>query len=283
MSILTVERVTAGYEKAPVIRDLTFAVPGGGITGVVGPNGAGKTTLFRTISRILKPWSGTVRFRGDDISGMPRREFARRVAVIPQFRMIPPPFTVEEFVSLGRYPHIGRLSPLKQQDRRIIAKILELLGLAHIRTRKVNALSGGEMQRAYLAQGLVQTPELLLMDEPTAHLDISQKIRVLDLIDSLSETVGLSVLVILHDLNLASGYCNRVLMLEKGEIRAAGTPEEVLTRRTIEEVYRTPVRVGKDPMTARPHIYFLPRSSAVRRDGPRVSQTEKTNGVLTKD
>jgi iron complex transport system ATP-binding protein len=197
--------------------------------------------------------------------------------------MIPPPFTVEEFVSLGRYPHTGRLSPLKQQDRRIIAETLELLGLAHIRTRKVNALSGGEMQRAYLAQGLVQTPELLLMDEPTAHLDISHKIRVLDLIDSLSVTAGLSILVILHDLNLASGYCNRVLMLEKGEIRAAGTPEEVLTRRTIEEVYRTPVRVGKDPVTARPHIYFLPRSSAVRRDGPPVRQTEKTNGVLTND
>jgi iron complex transport system ATP-binding protein len=267
MDILSVERVTAGYEKTPVIRDVAFSIPAGAIMGVVGPNGAGKTTLFRTISRVLKPREGTIRYRGENIADMSRKSFARKVTVIPQFRSVPPPFTVEEFVALGRYPHGSRLSFLSREDRRIIGENLELLGLTQFRARKVNALSGGEMQRVVLAQGLVQSPELLLMDEPTAHLDITHKIRVLDLIDSLSEKAGLTVLVILHDLNLACSYCDRVLMMKGGSVHAKGTPEEVLTQHTIEEVYRTPVRVGADPVTAKPHIYFLPQTKGGRENG----------------
>ena len=260
MDLLSVQRITAGYEKTPVIRDVTFTTPFRSIMGVIGPNGAGKTTLFRTISRVLKPMDGKILYRDRDIDGLSRKEFARKVAVIPQFRAVPPPFTVEEFVSLGRYPHRGRLSPFTQEDRRIIAENLSLLGLTDFRDRKVSALSGGELQRVVLAQGLVQKPELLLMDEPTAHLDITHKIRVLDLIGSLSEQAGLTVLIILHDLNLACAYCDRVLIMKGGTVHATGAPESVLTRETIEEVYQTPVRVGKDPVTARPHIYFLPQA-----------------------
>jgi len=267
VDILSIENVTAGYDKEPVVRDVTFTVPEGSLTGVVGPNGAGKTTLFRAVSRVLNPWKGVIRFRGENIAGMPRRKFARKAAVIPQFRSVPPPFTVQEFVSLGRYPHGGRLSFFRQEDRLIIEESLDLLGLTHFRNRKVNSLSGGEMQLAFLAQGLAQKPELLLMDEPTAHLDIAHTIRVLDLMGSLSEKTGLAVLIILHDLNLACAYCRRVVVMKEGMVHAAGAPEETLTRRTIEEVYRTPAWVGKDPVTARPHIYFLSQAGAgVRND-----------------
>ncbi|MFA5653729.1 MAG: ABC transporter ATP-binding protein [Desulfomonilia bacterium] len=260
MDLLRVQHITSGYERRPVIRDITFTVPFRGIMGIIGPNGAGKTTLFRTIGRVLKPMDGKILYRGRDIAGIPRREFARKVAVIPQFRSAPPPFTVEEFVSLGRYPHRGRLSPFTREDRRIIAENLDLLGLKDFSDRKVNALSGGELQRVVLAQGLVQKPELLLMDEPTAHLDITHKIRVLDLVGSLSKQAGLTVLIILHDLNLAGAYCDRVLIMKGGEVHSSGTPDSVLTQETIEEAYHTPVRVGKDPLTAKPHIYFLPQA-----------------------
>ncbi len=260
MDMLSVQHITAGYERKPAIRDITFTIPSRGIMGVIGPNGAGKTTLFRTISRVLKPMDGKILYRDRDIAGMSRKDFAQKVAVIPQFRSVPPPFTVEEFVSLGRYPHRGRLSPFTREDRGIIAENLSLLGLTDFRDRKVSALSGGELQRVVLAQGLVQKPELLLMDEPTAHLDITHQIRVLDLIGFLSEQAGLTVLIILHDLNLASAYCDRVLIMKGGTVHASGTPGSVLTQGTIEEVYHTPVRVGKNPVTAKPHIYFLPQA-----------------------
>ncbi len=260
MDLLSVQHITAGYERRPVIRDITFTVPFRSVMGIIGPNGAGKTTLFRTIGRVLQPMDGKILYRGWDLAGIPRREFARKVAVIPQFHSAPPPFTVEEFASLGRYPHRGRLSPLTREDREIIAENLNLLGLESFRDRKVSALSGGELQRVVLAQGLVQKPELLLMDEPTAHLDITHKIRVLDLAYSLSKQAGLTVLIILHDLNLAGAYCDRVLIMKGGEVHSSGTPGSVLTRETIEEVYHTPVRVGKDPVTAKPHIYFLPQA-----------------------
>jgi iron complex transport system ATP-binding protein len=260
MDLLTAEGLAAGYGKEPVIREVSLSVPSGGITGVIGPNGAGKTTLLRTLSRALKPRQGTVRFRDRDITDMPRREFARRVAVIPQFQSVPPPFTVSEFVSMGRYPHRGRLSPFTREDREIISESLELLELSHLKDRRVNLLSGGEMQRVFLAQGLAQRPELLLMDEPTAHLDISHAIRALDLADSLTRSKSLTVLVTLHDLNLAAAYCDRLVMLRQGSVYAAGVPGEVLTEQTIGTVYRTRVRVQTDPLTARPHVYFLKHS-----------------------
>jgi ABC-type cobalamin/Fe3+-siderophores transport system ATPase subunit len=260
MDILRVEHVTLGYEKNPVIRDISFGVPDGSVYGIIGPNGAGKTTLFKTLSRIRKPWQGTVSYKGSDIGGMSRREFARMVAVIPQFRSVPPPFTVQEFVSMGRYPHGGRLSRLDGEDRKIIEEAMERLNVGGFRHKLVSSLSGGEMQRVFLAQGLAQRPELILMDEPTAHLDIGQKIRTLDLLRSLSKGGGLTALVILHDLNLAGMYCDYIVMMAQGGIHASGKPEEVLTGKHISEVYGTLARVERDPATSRPHIYFLPQN-----------------------
>jgi iron complex transport system ATP-binding protein len=260
MDLLSVENVSLGYEKNPVIRDITFGVPAGSVFGIIGPNGAGKTTLFKALSRLVKPWEGRVCYKGTDIEGIARRKFARSVAVIPQFRSVPPPFTVHEFVSLGRYPHGGRLSRLGGEDAKIIEEVLGLLNVACFRHKLVSSLSGGEMQRVFLAQGLVQSPELLLMDEPTAHLDIGQKIRTLDLMRSLSKHRGLTAVVILHDLNLAGMYCDKILMMAQGGIRAAGNPEEVLTAEYIMEVYGTPARVDMDPATSRPHIFFLPQT-----------------------
>ena len=259
MDVLRAEGITLGYGKTPVLRDVTFGVPGGSVFGIIGPNGAGKTTLFKALSRLVKPWKGMVSYRGTDIGGIPRRQFARKVAVIPQFRSVPPPFTVSEFVSMGRYPHVGRLSRQGREDERIVAEAMEFLDVAGFGHKLVSSLSGGEMQRVFLAQGLAQGPELILMDEPTAHLDIGQKIRALDLMKSLSRGGRLTTLVILHDLNLAGMYCDRLIMMHRGVIHAEGTPEEVLTGKHIAEVYGMPVRVGLDAATSKPHIFFLPQ------------------------
>lgn len=260
MDIMNIEGITAGYGHEEIVRDVTFAVPAAGILGIIGPNGAGKTTLFKVMSKLKKPSGGSVRFRGRDVSGISYREFAGKIAVIPQFRSVPPPFTVEEFVSLGRYPHGSRLSRLSSEDRLIVEENMSLLHIDHFRMKRMNELSGGEMQRVFLAQGLIQSPELILMDEPTTHLDITHKIRILDIIGSLTKSKGLAAVIILHDLNLTAMYCERVIMMKEGGIFAQGTPEDVLTERAIHAVYATPVRVDKDPETLKPRISFLPQS-----------------------
>ncbi|HQG30480.1 MAG TPA: ABC transporter ATP-binding protein [Deltaproteobacteria bacterium] len=261
MDILTVENVTAGYGKEPIIHDVTFGIPKGGIFGIIGPNGAGKTTLFKTISKVLKPWKGVIRYVGNDIAKISHKAYAAKVAVIPQFRTAPPPFTVEEFVSMGRYPHGGRLTRFTPEDRRIVEENIRRLKLEHFRSKRMDNLSGGEMQRVFLAQGLAQSPELILMDEPTSHLDITHKIRILDVISRLSRETGLTALIVLHDLNLASAYCDFLVMMKHGRIHARGSANDVLTEERILEVYETPVRIGEDPAIKKPHIFFLPQSS----------------------
>jgi iron complex transport system ATP-binding protein len=260
VGILKVEGVTAGYNTTPVIREVTFSVPEGSVFGIIGPNGAGKTTLFRTLSRLMKPWKGVVSFKGADIAGISRRDYARSVAVVPQFRQTPPPFTVREFVSMGRYPHRGRLARLNKEDGRIVDKAMELLDVSTFKDKLVSTLSGGEMGRVFLAQGIVQQPELILMDEPTAHLDIGHKIRTLDLMRSLAKRTGLTALIILHDLNLAGTYCDSLVMMKGGGIHSSGRPEEVLSEGHVTEVYGTLVRVGTNPAIGKPHIFFLPQS-----------------------
>ena len=258
MTLLRIENLSTGYEKDPIIQDISFSIASGTICGIIGPNGAGKTTLFKSISKILKPWKGTIYYREKDITKINRQEFARQLSVIPQFHGMLPPFTVEEFIRLGRYPHTKRFSLLKPKDHEIVAQIMEILDIAKYRTKKITTLSGGEMQRAFLAQGMVQNPAMLLMDEPTSHLDIRHQIKILDLVKALAVDTGLAVMIILHDLNLASAYCDHIALMKNGRIFAQGTPASVLTREGIEEVYGTKVHVRNVPGDSKPHIFFIP-------------------------
>jgi iron complex transport system ATP-binding protein len=187
--------------------------------------------------------------------------FARKAAFIPQLQVAPFPFTVEEYVLMGRYPHRGRVMPLTNDDRRIVDETLAMLDLTALKDQQIQRVSGGELQRVFLAGGLAQKPEILLMDEPTSHLDIGHQVRLLGLLKRLSERSGLTVLVILHDLNLASAYCETLTLLENGMVYAHGSPEEVLTAENIEQVYRTPVASRINPVTGRPHIFFIPEQA----------------------
>ena len=258
MTLVSVENLTTGYETDPIVSEISLSIPSGCLFGILGPNGAGKTTLFKALSKVLKPWEGTICYRDRDITKLGRREFARQVSVVPQFHGELPPYTVEEFVRLGRYPHMNRFAALHSDDYEIVAETLDLLDIARCRIKKITTLSGGEMQRVFLAQALVQRPALILMDEPTTHLDITHQIKILDLVKSLSENQGLTVVIILHDLNLASAYCDHIALMKDGKVFAKGPPAEVLTGKHIEEVYETRVYIRNDPVVSKPHIFFIP-------------------------
>jgi len=258
MTGLTLDTITAGYLDRPVVEGVSLEVVPGSVFGLIGPNGSGKTTLFRCICGLMKPWQGMVLFGGRDIFSLPRKELARRAAFIPQIHDISFPYTVEEYVLMGRYPHRGRLMPFTQEDVDVVHETLALLDLTDVRSQRIQRLSGGEMQRVFLACGLAQKPEILLMDEPTTHLDIGHQIRLLDLVTELSRTSGLTVLVTLHDLNLASLYCTSMALIHRGRIHSQGSPDAVLTPDNIEHVYRARVEVGTDPVSSKPHIFFVP-------------------------
>jgi iron complex transport system ATP-binding protein len=258
MTGLRVENLTAGYQDHRVVDGVSFAVNPGGIFGLIGPNGSGKTTLFKCICALMKPWGGAVFLGDEDIGAMPKKKIAQKAAFIPQIHSLSFPYTVEEYVLMGRYPHRGRMMPFTLADRQIVEETLTMLDLTEVRAQRIQRLSGGEMQRVFLACGLAQKPEILLMDEPTTHLDIGHQVRLLDLVKGLAGNYGLTVLVTLHDLNLASLYCTSIALMDHGRIHAQGSPEEVLNAQNIEQVYRARVEIGKDPVLLKPHIFFVP-------------------------
>jgi len=257
MNILQTTNLTCGYGQKQVIKDISFSVKEGEFVGVIGPNGAGKTTLFRAVTGVLRPFKGQVLYKGREISKISPREFAREAAVIPQILDVPFSFTVEEFVLMGRFPHLGRFEALGERDSKALEEALSLADISDLRERRISELSGGERQRAVFAQGFAQEPCLLLLDEPTAHLDIAHQVQALDLVKKLNRQKGLTVIVVLHDLNLASSYCDRLVLLKEGEIFKDASPEEVLTYQNIEEVYKTVVVVEKNPISRRPYVFLI--------------------------
>jgi len=264
MDILKVKDLSCGYGGLEVIKNISFSVREGEFLGIIGPNGAGKTTIFRAITKMLKPRKGEILYKGKDISGISPRNFAHEVAVMQQMLEIPFAFSVEEFVLMGRFSHIGRFDTLNEKDYKILEDVLSLTDTSSLRERKINELSGGERQRVILAQGFAQEPHLLLLDEPTAHLDIAHQVGILDLIKRLNKKFGLTVIMVLHDLNLASEYCHRLVLLNEGRVSKAGRPEEVIDYKTIEEVYKTVVVVEKNPISSRPHIFVVSEEEKLR-------------------
>lgn len=257
--LLEVNNLVCGYEDREIIREISFIIEDGAFLGIIGPNGAGKTTLFRALTKIIRPVRGTISYRGKNILGLSVREMAREIAVMPQILDIPFSFTVEEFVSLGRYPHLDRFMTLDKSDREVIYEAMDETGIRDIRNRKVKQLSIGERQRVLFAQALAQEPKLILLDEPVSHLDIRYQVEFMELLSSLNKN-GLTVVVILHDLNLASEYCRNLLLLDKGRIKRQGVPTEVIDYKIIEEVYNTLVVVEKNPISNKPYVLLVSRS-----------------------
>lgn len=234
-----------------ILVDVALSCPNGAFVGVVGPNGSGKSSLLRCIYRVIKPGSGSVTIDGRDVWDLTSRALARDLAVVVQERPNETAFTVREVVLMARGPHKKLLERDTPDDHRLVALALRRVGIEALGERMFDTLSGGEKQRVVIARALAQEPRVLVLDEPTTHLDIGHQHQVLDLIRAL----GLTTIAALHDLNLAAAYCDQVVVLHRGSIRARGAPSDVLTADLVEEVYGVRAALGRHPLTGRLHVF----------------------------
>jgi iron complex transport system ATP-binding protein len=231
--VITASQLGFAYDRRTVLTDVDLVADHGEVLGLIGPNGSGKTTLLRTLYGSLRPADGVVEMDGDRLEDLDAREVARRTAVVVQEEPGELPLTVGEMVLLGRVPHLRTFQRTSADDHAIAAEALTRVGVRHLAERAVTELSGGERQRVLIARALVQRASHLLLDEPTNHLDIRYQHGILQLVRSLPVTT----VVVLHDLNLAGRYCDRLLLLDEGRVVAAGTPGEVLRPDVLEPVY----------------------------------------------
>jgi len=236
MLTIEAEKITLGYGRAPVVSGLSFTLRPGQITGLVGPNGCGKSTIIKALSRVLRPRSGKILLNGRDINTVPRLELARLVGVVPQIPLLPSTFTGLEVVLMGRNPHLGFFQYEGAGDMKIAMAAMESTRTAHLSGRRIGELSGGEIQSIVIARVLAQETEAVLLDEPTANLDIGRQVYTLELMRELCGK-GMTVGVALHDLNLAARYCDRLILLCGGGIVAEGAPAEVITAGNVSSVY----------------------------------------------
>jgi iron complex transport system ATP-binding protein len=250
--VLRAEALQVGYGERVVLAGLEVTIGGGGITALVGPNGSGKSTLLKTLARLLKPSAGAVYLDGVAITRLPTAAVARQLAILPQGPVAPAGLTVSELVEQGRYPHAGALRMLRRQDHEAIAEALELTGMRDFAGRPLDSLSGGERQRAWIALALAQVTPVLLLDEPTTFLDIGHQLEVLQLVRRLNVERGMTVILVLHDLNQAARYASRMVALNNGEIVADGPPAAVLTPKLLAEVFGIEAHILQDPVTGTP-------------------------------
>lgn len=257
MKILAVNNLFVSLSKTQILRGIDLKVEQGEMVGIIGPNGSGKTTLIRTISGNLKPDSGEVLLYGKKATEFSSKELSKKVSVIPQLPQVLYPFTVEEFLIMGRFPHSGRYGYSIEKDYSVVNNIISLTGLENIKTRRMHELSGGERQRAIIAQGFIQEAGLMLLDEPTSHLDIYYQCQLLNLLAKYNKNSGTTIIIVLHDLNLAANYCDRLILLKNGTVYQQGVPKKVITNENIEAVFGTPVIVKENPVNNRPHMFLI--------------------------
>lgn len=255
-AVLEAKQLDVCYGPATVVSKLSLAIQAGGITALVGTNGSGKSSVLKAMSRLLKPHNGGVYLDGIAIATMATAAVARKLAILPQSPEVPASLTVRELVEQGRYPHSGPLRMLKSQDHAAIDAALKLTGMTEFRHRSLDSLSGGERQRAWVALALAQSTPVLMLDEPTTYLDVRHQLEILELIRRLNKEQGITIVVVLHDLNQAARYADRIVVLQKGQIVADGQPALILTADMLEHVFGIHAHVIPDPESGTP--VFLP-------------------------
>jgi iron complex transport system ATP-binding protein len=241
-----------------VLRGVSLELGAGELVGLIGPNGSGKTTLLRVLSGLLVPSRGEVYLDGQDLHAFHRRQIAQRVAVVPQELVMPFAFSAYEMVMMGRTPHVRPIMGAGPRDRQVVAEKMKLTATSALAERPFNELSGGEKQRVIIAMALAQEPEILLLDEPTVHLDINHQVEILELIKRLNRQENLTVLATMHDLNLAALYFDRLILLDEGQVVANGSPAEVLREESIRQVFQADVQVQQHPTHHTPQVVVLP-------------------------
>lgn len=251
---LSAEGVTLGYGDRTIIEGLDLAVSPGRITAIVGANGCGKSTLLRSLARLLSPRSGQVVLDGASIHARPTKEVARVLGLLPQSPVAPEGIAVADLVGRGRHPHQRILSRWSTRDYEVVADALEATGISDLADRSVDELSGGQRQRVWIAMALAQETDILLLDEPTTFLDVAHQIDVLDLLTDLRLRRGTTIVMVLHDLNLASRYSDELIAMKHGRVHAAGRPAEVVTSTLVEDVFGLPNQITVDPVSGKPMV-----------------------------
>jgi len=254
MAKLEIENINLDYGQRSVIRNLSFQLCPGELLGLVGPNGCGKTSVIKSLSRVLTLSSGRILLDGKEVSGITRNELARLIGVVPQNPSLPETFTVFEVVILGRNPHLGLLSTETARDIAIVWQAMERTGITYLAKRRIGELSGGERQRVTIARVLAQEPQVILMDEPTANLDISQQMDILNLITGMCREKNIVTLIAIHDLNIAAQYCTRIIMLKNGQIYTEGIPAVVITAENVREVFGAETTIYPHPENNLPMV-----------------------------
>jgi len=247
-----------GDGKFPVLENVSFSISAGEFFIIIGPNGSGKTTLLKQICGIEKPTRGTIHIQGQPLSAYPRRKLAHKIAMVPQLSYEDFPFRVMEIVLMGRSPHLGILGIEDEADRRLAHNAMRFTGIESLADRKLDQLSGGERQRVSIARAICQQPGIILLDEPTAALDLAHQVKIMDLMEQLKNEGRCTVVMVSHDLNLAAMYADRILLLNKGKIFDEGAPGEVLTFEKLERVYDCTLLVDDNPLGDYPRLIPVP-------------------------
>jgi iron complex transport system ATP-binding protein len=259
---LKIENLDCFYDSAKILENICFSVTTGTFLGILGPNGSGKTTLLKSISRVLKPRKGAILLDDKEIYNMKSSDVAKNMAVVPQDSNISFSFKAFDIVLMGRAPHLARLASESPKDVAIAKQAMEYTGTSHLADRLITELSGGERQRVIIARALTQEPKVLLLDEPTSHLDISNQLEIMDLLKQLCVDKKLLIVGVFHDFNLAARYCDSVIMIKAGKIVAAGKVSETMTSENIKNVFGIDVIVNKHPVTDLPFVIPISKPKA---------------------
>lgn len=264
--MLRTNSVTINYGKNNIIDNLSLNIKKGSINTLIGTNGCGKSTLLKALSRNLKPKYGDVYLNGNSIFQMDTKLLAKEMSILPQSPNAPDDFTVFDLVSYGRYPHLDWTAKLRKEDIDIINWAIELTKMEHLKDRQVTTLSGGERQRAWIAMALCQKPNILLLDEPTTYLDINHQFEVLELVKKLNHTMKLTIVMVLHDLNQAARYSDKIIVIKDGDIYKQGNPKSIITKEILHDVFNLDVRILMDDYNDCP--FFIPLMHSNRYKNP---------------
>lgn len=252
MNSIETKNMSVSYDQKLVVNGLDMQIPQEKITVIIGPNGCGKSTVLKAVGRILKPKGGMVYLNGDDIRCLTTKEVAQKMAILPQAPQAPAGLTVGELVSYGRFPHQKGSGRLKEEDREIISWALDVTRLTELETIVVDNLSGGQRQRVWIAMALAQQTDLILLDEPTTYLDLAYQLEVLELLYRLNREQGCTIIMVLHDLNLAARFSDYMIAIRAGNIICHGTPEEVMTTEVLKKTFHIDAEIMTESRTGRP-------------------------------
>mgnify|MGYP000898528205 CR=1 FL=1 len=260
-----VENLCFFYGEVNILKDINLNFQAGSFVSIIGPNGSGKSTFLKNLSRYLEPQKGIVMLGDKDINKLSKKEISKKVSVVPQNILLEFDFKVKDIVMMGRHPYVNRWKGETEEDKKIVEKAMKYTNILQFSDRFYNELSGGEKQRVILAQALAQQPKVLLLDEPISHLDLQYQVEILDLVKRLTLKEGMTAISVLHDLNMASGYSDIIIMLKEGRVYCQGKPEEVLTVENIAYVFNTNVSVSKNPVTGKTYVYPISVISKKKR------------------